>query len=423
MQAASLRLLPAVFVTALYFFLRFESGVGTAGPLFYLALGQRLLAALQALGTYGWMLLTPWSPHLSVGTLGIFDPWRIGLGIPLLAGIAIAGILILRRSISADHASWLTLCIAALLPVLHLIPIPIRPLAADRFLYLPVLGGCILLCVHWQKIPPLFQRIGAMALGLLVLAFLGGTQHRNREWRDEIQLWQITVGDAEAVTPKNGGPYCEFANVLTYRGRFHESLPYHERCYDLEKEFQTLYPDYPITSSVLSNWALTLSTLGVDLDRAVRLARQVAEAKPDDAVYRHHYAMVLARALEFEAADQQFATALSLYPNYDEAQMLRKQTQNAAGLWRKLPPETPNEAAAIRAQRGFVYFFVGRISEANQIWIQVVGAPDADAKLLQQAKSVLENQRRVFGETADTKALAEAIEKRRQIKKPMLEIP
>ncbi len=405
-----LRLFPALCVTALYFFLRLQIAISIKTPMTLPPL-EHVGIALQALGTYFWMLLTPLMPHLAIGTTGIFETWKIILGALLFPGICMTGFLVLRRTFSPIQAAFLSLGIVAIFPALHL---GLRSLTADRFLYLPWFGLCAFLFSSWKTIPVSTHKYVAVICGILALSFVGSTRQRNFVWQDEVRLWQSTAENALRLSPKNGAPHCELATALTHRGKFQESLEHYERCYKFEREFQNLYPDYQILTSSLTNWALTLSTLGTNLEQAVQISRYAVEAKPNEAAYRFFYAVVLSRALRFEEAEQEFKTTLQLYPDYGDAKTARQQTKRAGEIWNQLPPEAENEPLSVRGQRGIVYFLVGRIADANRIWIDIVNSPDADTKTLEKAKSILRHQQRVFGNTAETQALGQAIARREQ---------
>lgn len=421
-KEVALNLFPLLLAVGLYLNLRWQAGV-RQHPTFSLSFVQQIGSALQALGLYFWMLLTPFEPNLYVGTLGIFVAWQIALGAIIAAGILTAVVLIVRRKLQATNAIFLALCIAAILPVLHLIRIPLRPLAADRFLYLPYLGLCAFLFANWSRVPARAKRPATAILAILALSFLLATHKRNTEWNDELRIWEITAEKMEKVSPKNGLAHSAAAGLLSKQGRFQEALPYFDRAYTLEKQFQMLYPDYQIEHSLQAGWAITLSAVGRLTLAEVMLSDLVA-SMPNDAEFRYLYANVLARKLDFEAADRQFSETLRLYPQYPQAHDIRQQVRQAAQLWQNLPSESANEPTWMRAQRGFVYFLVGRLPDANRIWIEAVGAPDADFELLEQAEVVLTGERHVFGETEETKALAQAIEKRkRALANPALEKP
>lgn len=78
----------------------------------------------------------------------------------------------------------------ALLPVSNIIPIKI--LIAERFLYLPSLGFCVLLAVVVDKISPrpdIFRVFGGIIVSMLLLL----TIQRNHVWLDEFSLWSDTL--------------------------------------------------------------------------------------------------------------------------------------------------------------------------------------------------------------------------------------
>ncbi len=408
-QESLLNLFPLLFAVGFYFNLRAGSGVSLR-PAFSLTFVEHVGAVFQALGLYVGMLLTPFQPNFYVGTLGIFVVGQIVLGVFVGAGILLALVAVFRRALLPRNATFFVLCTAALFPVLHWIRTPLRPLASDRFLYLPFWALCFLLFANYSRLSQRTQRFAALALALLAFGFLGATHKRNRDWQDEVRIWEITVGKMEKISPKNGLAHVALAQVLNTKGRPQEALGYLETAYSLEKQFQTLYPDYLISTSLLAGWGVTLSSVG-KFSQATTLLADLVASSPNEAEFRYLYANALARALDFQAADREFGEALRLYPQYTDAYNVRQQARQAEQIWRSLPPETPQEATSIRAQRGLAYFLVGRFSDANPIWIEVVGAHDTNTEILEQAKTILVLEQRLFGETKESKALAEAIAK------------
>jgi hypothetical protein len=104
-----------------------------------LALGRRLLAAAASVGHYTVMLVTPWFPDIQIGRLYHPKPLFIALGCVVLAALLL-GLVRHFTSLSADTLSALTLTGVAFAVVLHVIPFSVKILAADRFLYLPLVG-------------------------------------------------------------------------------------------------------------------------------------------------------------------------------------------------------------------------------------------------------------------------------------------
>ncbi|HEY4103801.1 MAG TPA: hypothetical protein VGM44_07915, partial [Polyangiaceae bacterium] len=102
-----------------------------------LGFGARLITAFEALGNYAFMLVDPWQPNLQIG-------W---LGSPRYAFVALGGLVLLTFGVAAlkfwpklnpAQAAFVALGAAALALVLHLVPLPVGVVAADRFLYLPI---------------------------------------------------------------------------------------------------------------------------------------------------------------------------------------------------------------------------------------------------------------------------------------------
>ncbi|HEY0840432.1 MAG TPA: hypothetical protein VGD74_09630, partial [Vulgatibacter sp.] len=132
------RLGPPAFAIASYSALRVFAELSTksGSRVPSIAPADRLLVSLEALGTYVWMLADPFRPRTQIGSIHE-RTW------PLLAvGVISCAILV---SFAARHRSnlasagwgWASLALISvpIALVLHLIPLPLKVTAADRFLY------------------------------------------------------------------------------------------------------------------------------------------------------------------------------------------------------------------------------------------------------------------------------------------------
>jgi protein O-mannosyl-transferase len=107
-----------------------------------------------------------------------------------------------------------------LLPVSNLVPIPIP--AAERFLYLPLVGIALAVTAAFgalmdrlQSTPAPGARRLAVALGVLALgAFAVVLNLRHRDWHDDQTLWLATV----AVNPRSCGAQSAVGGALLSRG-------------------------------------------------------------------------------------------------------------------------------------------------------------------------------------------------------------
>ncbi len=146
-------------------------------------LGNRILLAPRFFLEYLGLLAMPFwlsiERHLAlqaVSPLSMAAGWVVALTwAGLLAWTA-------RRAPAVCFSlAWIPL---ALIPVLNLVPLP-QPLA-ERFLYLPSVGFCLLLAA-------LLADRHVRILALIVLVWAAATVARNQVWNDEGRFWQAAV--------------------------------------------------------------------------------------------------------------------------------------------------------------------------------------------------------------------------------------
>jgi len=155
-------------------------GAGVAGPqrLFFTA--DALPVVVPGLLTfYARMALAP-EPLQAIYAL----PDLSSLGLATIAGYGLlcaCAVGLLRWRGRARLG--LLLAIGALAPALHFVPL--STLAAPRYLYMPLLGGAVLLAVVAERLP------GRWAGALVALPVLGLllTPMRAADWRSERTLW------------------------------------------------------------------------------------------------------------------------------------------------------------------------------------------------------------------------------------------
>ena len=184
------RALPALFALASYVALRVHaSGIATprAAPA-----RTTLLRATAALGQYAVMFIDPWLPDVQIGQLAQPRPVYALLGV--VVAVAFAALLVrLRSRLTPAVCGALTLSTVALGLVLHVVPFLLNVVAADRFLYLPLVGAALLLTPLLSSMTK--PRLVAGICGLLSLSFVAATFIRARAWADEVTLWSKTYRD------------------------------------------------------------------------------------------------------------------------------------------------------------------------------------------------------------------------------------
>lgn len=218
---------PPILAAGIYLWLRQRalSGAPESVALMDFSVGQRLAIALAALGNYTRMLLVSWRPELQIGD--VLAPRQsmqaLGAVAALLTFAAVfRGRVQLRRvsrNVRPLLVMGLCLSLGGLGLVLHLIPISVGVVAADRFLYLPVLGLCLLCAPCLQVwLATATTQVKGVLIGALTLSFFVATSLRVSDWCSEIQLWS----QAYRATPKSIGlPANELGNVY-YRAGLYE---------------------------------------------------------------------------------------------------------------------------------------------------------------------------------------------------------
>jgi tetratricopeptide (TPR) repeat protein len=380
LRRVALNLAPAGAACLLYAGLRLAAR-GATDPYDFFPLALRPVFALQALGSYVWMLVDPLRPRLAIGKLGIVDAWSVGLGASALA----AGILAIRaarrRAVSPDAGASLALAAAALLPVLHLVPLPVTPVAADRFLYLPGAGLALAGAWAWTRLDGRPRRaLAGIALAALC-AFAVATYRRAGDWTDELRLWELAAERSHASDPL---PHEELGTVLAWRGRPERALEHFETALRLEIEFVRHYPRASVGRNLRGNTALVLSEVG-RYGEAIPILEQLVREQPHSPLHRLNLAAVQARALRIREAETELAAALRLHPGYALARQLLTQVRAAGALLARLPAPDPDESSAVRADRASAFALVGRLRDADRTWTQIAEAREVEPELLLRA--------------------------------------
>jgi tetratricopeptide (TPR) repeat protein len=383
----ALRNLVPVAVAGLgYGLLRGGAGLGTAGSDPFEP-GVRALIALQALGTYALMGADPLRPRLQIGLLGDVEslPVCLGIAVLLASGLALA-VAWRRRNEPALVA--LTLSGTALLPALHLIPLPLRVVAADRFLYLPAAALALLAAACAAGFA---DRLGSggrkstlVGAGLLLALFMTATSAQSRAWTDEVELWRSAAAQAH---PENPQPWSLLGEALLRRGDAAEALQVTRESLRRNDALRRRFPWADGSDGIRGNLAGCLAALG-RYSEAVELMRGLVLRKPDSAKHRYNLGVLYARALRFDDALRELDTALVLRPGDGRARGTRLAVARARDLWRTLPKERPDEAASVRAARAWVYEDLGRREESRRLWQRVADDPTSPSALASEARTL-----------------------------------
>ncbi|MBI5068446.1 MAG: tetratricopeptide repeat protein [Deltaproteobacteria bacterium] len=392
-SAAARGLVPGGLALGAYLVLRagaLERAVPAGTPL---SLPGRLSAALQALGTYLTMLLDPLRPELLVGNLARREPALIALGVAAALGLAAGAVLAVRRGLSPPRAALLVTSLCALGLVLHLVPLAVTVVAADRFLYLPLAALAPAAAGAASGLRPGARRmLAALALASVPLFGLALRQ-RVAEWADPEALWRAGLA-------RSGGEplaHLELGNVLFRARRHAEALPHYRAA--AQGTVGQLH------AAALGNLASTASELG-RYDEARETTLGLVALEPDLALHRYNLAVIEARRLDLAAAAARLAEALRLQPDYPEALAARDKLAALGAELARLGPEAAGEPTAVRAARASLWARLGRDREAVALHGAVARAPDASPRALLDAAAYLAR----LGDPAEGRAALERAE-------------
>jgi hypothetical protein len=333
---------------------------------------------LEALGSYAAMLLDPLRPQILIGVLGRSNPYAIALGVPVAAGLAALAWRAWRRW-EAGSVMLCTLGLAALFPVLHVLPFPTTVVAADRFLYLPVAALSIGLAAASARLPSRLERPIAVAALLVAGLFSLATLRQVAVWTNDLELWRHGIERAPHDHPL---PYAHLGYAYASRAQPEPAVAAYRRALEIEAT-------YPVagrapSARIRANLALALSETG-ETDEALRLMREVLSAQPGFASHYLQMAAIESRALQFEAAEASLLRVLALVPNHSLAESLLGLVRETRSRFEALPAPKPDEPLAIVAERAAVMAMAGRIRAADALWKVVVEDPDAPLPLLYKA--------------------------------------
>lgn len=158
----------------------------------YSPFGVRLMNFPMLLSFYVDTMLLPY--NLSAWEQFPVQPsftWVVGLA---WAGLALMALFLLRAG--KDIQFWVAWFVIFLLPVLQFVPFPIW--VADRYLYIPLVGGSVLLARlilwAWDRFHTTTERrVLAAACGLSLVVLAWRTHVQLPIWRDDLSLWGGTT--------------------------------------------------------------------------------------------------------------------------------------------------------------------------------------------------------------------------------------
>jgi Flp pilus assembly protein TadD len=265
------------------------------------------LAMLQAAVIYARLLFIPVGLSLSrhfQPVYSLFDAAVLPSFCLVIAGILAGVVGFRRRQYFSFALLWF---VVAMLPVSNIIPV--NALVADRFLYGPSIGFCILLAA-WVRTPAHSPqwRTTLVISGLTILSacFMVLTTARNADWKDSIALWS----KATRTSPTS---YVAFNNLgLEYmkRGRLGEAIEAFNKAVRIKDDFAEPHV----------NLGMCYAEIG-DVGMAVRHYENAFAVADNNipAGIRCRFAELLERRGRIEQAIEEYEAALRDEPDLAEA--------------------------------------------------------------------------------------------------------
>jgi len=298
------------------------------------------LAMLQAAVIYVRLLFVPvglslsrhFEPSYSLFEASVFPSFCL-----VVVGVA-AGIIAFRRSVYLSFSLfWFA---AAMLPVSNIIPV--NALVADRFLYGPSIGFCILVAAGASTAIASSQQRRTLAttgLALVVFCFMILSTARNNDWHNSISLWS----KATKASPTS---YVAFNNLgMEYmkRGRIPEAIKALNEAIGIKDDFPEAHANLGICytetgdiSMAIRHYeaALAVTDRGVPAEIRCKLARllerrgrieraieeyEAALNEEPDLLEAHHRLAHIYKSLDIPKAIEHYETIVLMAPDDSDA--------------------------------------------------------------------------------------------------------
>ncbi|HXY51904.1 MAG TPA: tetratricopeptide repeat protein [Terriglobales bacterium] len=318
-RKACWRVLPYGAVVVAYLIVRHHAlgFLYTSQRRWVLPLSDYVLTAAYFVAKYWWKLLLP----IQLNAYHVFDPVRSltdprALAAILFLIVAAAGIAysVRRAPLAAFAASWVFL---TLIPVLNLRGVG-RNVFAERYLYIPSLGSCLLLVWLVNKglarlAPAPSTWLGGCALALLLGVFVAQTVRRNADWTNEFTLFSQTA----KASPNSPDMQNAVAELIRSQGNDLDAAERHyQQAVSLAQQQDP--PEWDQIDSAYLGLALIYSQQG-HLDKALDALSRARAADPTDAGVRSAVGGVLLQAGRWKEAKEALRQALESNPSDENA--------------------------------------------------------------------------------------------------------
>lgn len=230
---------------------------------------------------------------------------KVFLSIALLVSIAMAMPAIYRRARGTSFAiSWFFL---ALLPVSNIVPL--RALMAERFLYLPSIGFCLLAAIWIERIGLIGYKkklrigrsVAAILAASLIITYSIITMKRNEDWKDPVAITSSII----RVEPLNPWAFASLGAAYSGQQRFSEAIRPLLKAAVLSESYFT-------PRSILG---FCYVELGRNED-AIKVLSDAVKLKPDNLEALNSLGVAYANVKNYDKAMEQFSRSIRIDPTF-----------------------------------------------------------------------------------------------------------
>jgi len=268
-------------------------------------------------------------------------------GFLFVTGLAVGSVFIFKYSRGIFFGIWWFFI--TLFPVYNIIPI-YNPFA-ERFLYIPLIGFCMLFAIvfntlmnkQFSETVPV-KVLSSVAIIVILIFYATITIQRNLDWKDSLTLWSKTVKDSPDSSVAHGSLGWAYQDL----GRLAEAVLEYKKAIELfpdnYKAYYNLgliYDRQGALKEAVVNYksAIAINPAFIDaqfnlgniyhnqglLEEAVDQYRQVTELDPADFEARNNLGVAYARQGNLDQAIVQWEKVLKMDPqNKNAAENIRK---------------------------------------------------------------------------------------------------
>ena len=338
-RAAATFSLPFWIVLAGYLLLRLRllGEIATSQRNWQLSPLAVVLTEEQLMTAYWWKLLAP----VQLNAYHVFSPTSWLLDPRAMAGAlfvaVVCGLIIYaarRRPLIAFSAAWVFI---TLLPVMDIYAVG-RNVFAERYLYLPSVGFCLLATLlafeALQRLPMRSRRLaGSVALVVIVLLSAMEIVDRNPDWKDDATLFSRTL----EASPSSAFAHNMVAAAESNQGASVASAEDHYRkavTYAAAED-----PPDRVQMAMAYKGLASIYSDRSDFDRALEMLGRARDAAPADPEVDGEQGLVLTRAGRWDEAEKYLRRAVATSP--DDVNAL-----NALGIFAQQHSHDLDAAAA-----------------------------------------------------------------------------